>query len=109
MHSHEMHEFFLCSNSLGSQFIPSKEIPNRKGRLFCFPAGLRHYCSGLAAGTAKGFVIMVPDTMFSSESYGDRESYATLQQLVNMARQGEPLLPLGRASSSLVQRLVAKM
>jgi AraC-like DNA-binding protein len=107
LHTHDMHEFFICTNSRGTQYADNWSAPNRKDSLFFFPLGVRHYCSGLVGLPAKGYVIMVPDDMFSPEAFGDRESFLALQHLARLARQGQYPLPLGKATARAARRMTA--
>jgi AraC-like DNA-binding protein len=109
MHSHDMHEFFFCTNDVGLQSVEAKTIPNRKDSLFCFPAGVRHYCSGEPGIGAKGFVIMVPETMYSPEAWGDRETYLALERITALAREGQYPLPLDKKNARAIRALVEKM
>ena len=106
MHIHEMHEFFFCLNSRGKQFTGSRSLRNRRHSLFCFPAGVPHYCSGEPSVNAKGVVIMIPDSMFSSQGYGDPETQLALQKVLDLARQGEHPLPLDQANAKDLSRIV---
>lgn len=99
-HTHEVHEFFACLDGCGTQFAGRTAIPQKRGALFCFPAGMPHYCSG--APHAHGFVFMIPETLFAPESYGDREVRAALRRAVRLAEEGCNPLPLARGTGMLV-------
>ncbi|HEY3416061.1 MAG TPA: helix-turn-helix transcriptional regulator [Armatimonadota bacterium] len=93
-HTHDIHEFVVCINNAGSQFADRVEIPQQRGAVICFPAGMPHHASGTAAATADVYVLMIPDTLFSPESFGDRETDLTLRRAVHLACAGRHPLPI---------------
>ena len=106
-HIHDIHEFFVCLDGLGAQVPAGVAIRQRRGDLFCFPAGMSHHASGAPA--AGGIVVMVPGEMFTPEAYGDRDTHLTLQRIVSLAGSGRNPLPIAKETSMQVLRLVAKM
>lgn len=108
-HTHNIHEFFVCLDGHGTQYAGRAAVPQHRADVFCFPAGLPHYCSGRPEAPTKGYVIMVPDAMFPPETYGDRETYATLQRLVQLARGGTNPLPMARITAQQVLSLTGRM
>lgn len=74
-HVHDIHEFVICLDGNGTQFAGRVGMAQRRGDVFCFPSGMSHYCSGKPGKPAELYVIMVPDSMFTPDAYGDRETY----------------------------------
>lgn len=108
-HTHDIHEILVGLNGHGAQFADRTEIPQQRGDLFCFPAGMPHHSSGTAAATLKVSVIMVPDSLFSPESFGDRETYLTLQRLVHLAQSGRNPIPICRKTANRLLPLASDM
>ncbi len=106
-HIHAMHEFFVCTDAHGSQFPAGMEIRQRRGDVFCFPPGMPHYASG--SPKAGGHVVMVSSSMFTPETYGDRDTHQTLQRITRLALSGRNPLPVARATSAQVLRIAAEM
>lgn len=106
-HTHEAHEFFICTDDCGTQYAGRTAIPQKRGDLFCFPAGMPHYCSG--SPRAGGFVFIIPDAMFAPETYGDRDVRMALLRAVRMAEGGCNPLPVRSRTSALVLRLAKAM
>ena len=106
-HIHAIHEFFICTDALGSQVPAGLKIRQRRGDVFCFPAGLPHYACGAPA--AGGHVVMVPDEMFAPETYGDRDTHQTLRRIVSLAQNGRHPLPLSKATSAQILRVAQEM
>jgi AraC-like DNA-binding protein/uncharacterized RmlC-like cupin family protein len=109
VHTHDIHEILVCINSAGSQFADRTEIPQHRGDLFCFPAGMPHHSSGTAAHTADVYVIMVPDSLFAPDTFGDRETYLTLQRLIHLANSGRNPVPIGGGTANRLLPLARDM
>lgn len=108
-HVHDIHEFVICINGNGMQFAGRTGIPQRRGDVFYFPAGTPHYCSGKPRTPAGLYVIMVPDSMFTPDTYGDRETYLVLQKIIALVRQGRNPLPLRKETTRRVLSLAGEM
>jgi AraC-like DNA-binding protein len=106
-HTHEAHEFFICADDRGTQYAGRTAIPQKKGDLFCFPAGMPHYCSG--SPRAGGYVFMIPDALFAPETYGDRDVLMALRRAIRLAESGTNPLPIGPRTSARVFRLARGM
>ena len=106
-HIHDLHEFFICLDDLGSQVPAGIKIRQRKSDIFCFPAGMLHYASGAPA--AGGRVLMVPDEMFAPEAYGDRDTHQTLRRVISLAQSGRQPLPVSKATAAQVLRVSAEI
>lgn len=108
-HTHDIHEILVCLNGHGAQFADRTEIPQQRGDLLCFPAGMPHYSSGTAAATADVYVMMVPNSMFSPESFGNRETYQTMQRVINLARSGRNPIPIRKNTANRLIPLARDM
>ena len=108
-HIHDIHEFFVCTDDNGTQFAGRTAIPQHRAEMFCFPAGMPHYCSGTPRARAGGYVIMVPDFMFPPETYGDRETHLTLQRVIHLALNGQNPLPLQKKTAQRILSLTEQM
>jgi len=108
-HTHDIHEFFVCTDDNGTQFAGRTAIPQHRGDTFLFPAGMPHYCSGRPRAPAVGYVIMVPGFMFAPETYGDRETCLTLRRAVSLAQSGRNPLPLRKETARRVLSLAEEM
>jgi AraC-like DNA-binding protein len=108
-HTHQANELFICTNSSGYQYAGNASLRQRRGNIFCFPAGMPHYCSGTATTPAAGYVLMLPDQMFIPGSYGDNDSSQTLNKLMEMARRGSNPLPLTPASFRRILNLCLRL
>jgi AraC-like DNA-binding protein len=108
-HTHDTHEFLVCINGHGTQFVDRTEIPQHRANFFCFPAGMPHHASGTATRTADVYVLMVPESMFSPETFGDRETLLTIQRVVHLARDGQNPLPIGRKTADRLLPLARDM
>ena len=108
-HVHDIHEFVICLDGNGTQFTGHVGIPQRRGDVFCFPSGMPHYCSGKSRKPAELYVIMVPDSMFTPEAYGDRETYLVLQKIITLVKKGQNPLPLRRDTARRVLSLAGEM
>lgn len=108
-HVHDLHEFVVCRNGLGTQYAGRTAIPQQRGAVFCFPAGMPHYCSGKRGALAGLYVIMAPDSLFAPAAYGDRESYLVLRKIAAFGRQGRNPLPLRPATARRVLALAGAM
>ena len=106
-HIHDIHEFFVCTDATGTQVPAGTEIRQRRGDVFCFPAGLPHFACGAPA--AGGLVVMVPSEIFAPESYGDRDTHQMLCRIINLARSGRNPLPIAKETSAHVLRVAAAM
>lgn len=108
-HVHAMHEFIMCTNGNGTQFAGKRAFPQHRGDVFCFPAGMPHYCSGSPRAPARGYVIWLPDFMFAPDVFGDRETHYTLERVIRLARSGCNPLPLGKKTAQDVLLLTGQM
>ncbi|MCC6579141.1 MAG: helix-turn-helix transcriptional regulator [Phycisphaeraceae bacterium] len=108
-HTHDIHELLVCLNSRGSQFFEQQEIPQHRGDVFFFPSGMPHHASGETDSLLDVFVIMVPDSLFSPESFGDRETYLTLQRMIQLAWQGRNPIPVSRGTGMSLLPLARRM
>lgn len=108
-HVHDIHEFVICINGNGTQYTGGMGIHQRRGDVFCFPSGMPHYCSGKSNAPAGLYVIMVPDSMFTPDAYGDHENYLVLQKIIALARQGRNPLPLREETAHRVLSLAREM
>lgn len=106
-HIHALHEFFICTDAQGSQVPAGVKIRQKRGDVFCFPAGLPHYASGTPA--AGGHVVMVAEEMFAPEAYGDRDTHQTLRRIVSLAQRGRHPLPISKGTSAQVLRVAQEM
>lgn len=108
-HVHNIHEFVICLDGNGTQFAGRVGIAQRRGDVFCFPSGMPHYCSGKPGKAAELYVIMVPDSMFTPNAYGDHETYLVLQKIITLVKEGQNPLPLRRATARRVLSLAGEM
>ena len=107
MHCHDVHELFVCTNGAGWQAPGGVRIRQRRGDIFCFPAGMLHYACG--APSANGHVVMISGAMFHPELYGDRDTHQTLQRVIRLATRGRNPLPVSPETAGQVLRLAGEL
>jgi hypothetical protein len=109
LHTHEEHEFFLCTDGVGGQHTSREEYTMRKGDLFFFPAGQEHIGSCPTGGRCLGVVVNLAPGEFASEIGEDEAILRVLRYLTTRAEADKNRVELSPTGGRLVRRLFEEM
>jgi AraC family transcriptional regulator len=108
-HTHDAHEFFLCTGRPGTQFTDTNEFAMKRGDLFLFPAGQHHHANAPHGSACDGLVLNVADAALSSDREGERDLVAMLESLCERAWRGDNRIRVTAKTAAQVERALWDM
>lgn len=105
LHTHDFHEFYLCTSGRGSQFIPGLELPMRRGDFFFFPAGQPHYANRWSGQTSDGIVLYMDVQALARDLDDEGISTRALEYITDEALAGRSLIELSPAGRKKIWAL----
>jgi AraC-like DNA-binding protein len=108
LHQHEMHEFYYALVDGGTQEIPGKSVPMRKGDLFFFPGRQLHIGNGSPKHPC-GCIVLYVTNIFSRNCDADCEAAKILELLIEESAKRNFLIPLRAQAADSTGKLLEDM
>lgn len=106
-HTHTFHEFYFSLSSGGTQYANDKEYALRPGQLFTLPAGVGHLCTAWkSAYPVDAIVVFIDDSVFAEKKFGDADTFAVLNYLVESGRQGRHDVALETTTADRIRHVL---